>query len=81
MPNLPRFARRVAWPLLGAGILGLAGCVPPPAPGVALTGTPQAYASANCYAGFYQCVLPAAQQAGTPCACPGLGAPSYGVVR
>lgn len=73
---------RVAGPVLGLGMLALSGCTPPPAPGVAYAPGPgAAYASANCYAGVYQCVLPAAQQAGTPCACPGLGAPSYGVVR
>ena len=72
---------RLAAPVLGFGLL-VSACVPPPAPGVALVpGAPQAYASSYCYAGFYQCALPAAQPAGSPCACPGLGAPSYGTVR
>ena len=72
---------RVVFPVLGLGML-VSACVPPPAPGIAFVpGAPQSYASSNCYAGFYQCALPAAQQAGTPCACPGLGAPSYGTVR
>ena len=73
---------RVTGLLSGLGLLALSGCVPPPAPGVAYApGAGQAYAGVSCYAGFYQCALPAAQQVGTPCACPGLGAPSYGTVR
>ena len=39
-----------------------------------------AYGSA-CYAGAYQCQLRASLPIGSECACPGLGAPSYGVVR
>ena len=74
--------RRVAAGFACLGLLAVAGCVPAPAPGTVVgVGAPAAYASNNCFAGFYQCVLPASQQAGTPCACPGLGAPSYGVVR
>lgn len=73
--------RRIVFPVLGLGML-VSACVPPPAPGIVVApGAVQVYASNNCYAGFYQCVLPTAQQAGTPCACPGLGAPSYGTVR
>lgn len=72
---------RVVFPVLSLGML-VSACVPPPAPSVVLVpGAPQSYASASCYAGFYQCVLPVAQQPGSPCACPGLGAPSYGTVR
>ena len=66
----------------GLVLAAVAGCAPAPAPGTVVgVGPASAYASNNCFAGFYQCVLPAAQQSGTPCACPGLGAPSYGVVR
>ena len=36
---------------------------------------------ATCYAGVYVCRLPALQPAGSGCACPGIGAPSYGSVR
>ena len=36
---------------------------------------------ATCYAGVYACRLPALQPAGSGCACPGIGAPSYGWVR
>ena len=39
-----------------------------------------AYGS-TCQAGFYQCLLPAAGVIGSQCSCPGIGAPSYGVVR
>lgn len=66
---------------LAAGVFGaaalLGGCVapPPPLPPGAIV------LSQQCYAGFYQCVLPQPGQPGTPCACPGLGAPSYGVIR
>ncbi len=61
-----------------AGLLALAGCVaPPPSP----VYTPAGYAvmGSYCAAGAYQCA--ASGQVGTPCACPGLGAPSYGVIR
>lgn len=64
--------------LVGLGLLGLSGCVVPPQP-VAPPG--QVLLSQHCVAGFYQCVLPVAGQLGAPCACPGLGAPSYGVIR
>ena len=39
-----------------------------------------AYGS-GCYAGFYQCQLNVSLPIGSQCACPGFGAPSYGVVR
>lgn len=68
---------RVLRPVLALGVLVLGGCVaapPPLAPG-------EVYASQQCAAGFYTCVLPAPGPVGTPCSCPGLGAPSYGVIR
>ena len=48
----------------------------PAAPAPALI----AYGS-SCRAGFYQCLLPVAGPLGSQCSCPGLGGPSYGVVR
>ncbi len=51
---------------------------------------PQGYAPANaqqvayggrCYAGVYICDLAQGLPVGSQCSCPGLGAPSYGVVR
>ena len=55
---------------------------PPPYEPVAVAPAPAlvAYGS-SCQAGFYQCLLPAAGPIGSQCSCPGLGAPSYGVVR
>ena len=35
----------------------------------------------TCYAGVYVCTAPAQTHVGTGCSCPGLGAPSYGVVQ
>lgn len=46
---------------------------PPPVPFVA-------YGS-SCFAGVYQCQLRVSSLVGSECACPGIGAPSYGVVR
>lgn len=63
--------------VLAATLLALGGCVVAPvpiAPGSVML-------SQSCLAGFYQCVLPQPSQVGTPCSCPGLGAPSYGTVR
>ena len=34
-----------------------------------------------CAAGAYQCQLGQTGPIGSPCACPGIGAPSYGVIR
>lgn len=59
-------------------ILGLAGCVAPPPMAVA---TGQAYGSNQCYAGAYVCTVAVGGAPGAPCACPGLGAPSYGQLR
>ena len=53
---------------------------PGPYQPVAPVQTLVAYGS-SCQAGFYQCLLPAAGVIGSQCSCPGLGAPSYGVVR
>ena len=55
----------------------LAGCVDPPPP----VPPGSVVLSQHCSAGFYQCNLPQPGQVGTPCACPGLGAPSYGIIR
>ncbi len=64
--------------ILALGILGLATCAPPP-PLIIPVG--QTILSSACVAGFYQCQLAEAGPIGSPCACPGLGAPSYGVIR
>lgn len=47
---------------------------------VALVPSVMAY-GASCQAGFYQCLLPVAGPIGSQCTCPGLGGPSFGVVR
>ncbi|MGI4952283.1 MAG: hypothetical protein ACRYGM_10790 [Janthinobacterium lividum] len=60
-----------------SGLLLVSACVAPPPP----LPPGQAYYSQQCSAGFYQCVLSQAGPVGSPCACPGLGAPSYGVIR
>jgi hypothetical protein len=41
---------------------------------------PVAY-GAICHAGFYTCAAAPQSPVGTGCACPGIGAPSYGVVN
>ena len=80
---------------LGA-LLALGGCysnpdaigpVPyaPTRPVLGAAGTPQqgqvvGYMGTTCKAGFYICQVPPGP-VGTPCACPGLGAPSYGNIR
>jgi hypothetical protein len=82
---------RIVRPAVFAALLGLAGCVgeptaygPPPGYGppgyAARRGEPVAL-GATCSAGAYTCALPQARPLGTPCSCPGLGAPSYGNVR
>jgi len=56
----------------------LAGCMatpPGPSPGAA-----PGYGYI-CYAGPYQCRQPTQVPSGTPCSCPGLGAPSYGRIH
>jgi hypothetical protein len=47
-----------------------------PAPGA----TPVAYGG-TCYAGVYVCQAAQSMPVGSQCACPGLGAPSYGTVH
>ena len=65
--------------LLAATCLGIAaslgGCVgvAAPVPATGLSGT--------CYAGAYVCQMPGQAPVGTQCTCPGIGAPSYGVVQ
>ncbi len=77
MPAMPM--RRLIRPAAALiGLLMVSACVPPP-PAPLPAG--QAYYSQQCSAGFYQCVLSQAGPVGAPCACPGLGAPSYGVIR
>ena len=41
----------------------------------------QQYFATFCSAGVYQCPVPGNTPPGTSCACPGLGAASYGVAR
>jgi len=70
---------------LGATALALTlgGCVayvPGPATGIAVT-APASGQGTTCYAGAYVCTLSTPGQLGTTCACPGLGAPSYGVIN
>ena len=73
----------------GAALLTLAGCVAYPVPvpvGYPLGYAPEpsptvaGYASTTCAAGFYVCRVPPGPP-GRECSCPGLGAPSYGVIR
>ena len=57
----------------------------PTSPVLGASGTPAAgqvvgYAGTTCKAGFYICQVPAGP-VGSQCACPGLGAPSYGLIR
>lgn len=54
-------------PTLGTPVAG-------PAPAGAPYGT-------YCAAGNYQCQLAQSGPVGAPCACPGLGAPSYGLIH
>jgi hypothetical protein len=73
-------ARRLGLVCIGAAIAGLAACAPvpptvypPPTSGGAVPW------GSFCYAGAYTC--PASGPVGAQCACPGLGAPSYGAIR
>lgn len=70
-----------------ATLLAVAACAPVSPYGATL-GTPIAGAQpaaaaygTYCLAGAYQCQLGQAGAVGAPCACPGLGAPSYGIIR
>ena len=74
--SIRRFTRPA---LFAASLLGLAGCVGAPAPVNVPPGS--VVLSQQCFAGFYQCVLPQPGPIGTPCSCPGLGAPSFGSIR
>ncbi len=60
-------------PLAGPPVPIMESLTPPPVPLAA-------YGS-SCIAGFYQCQLRVSSLVGSECACPGIGAPSYGVVR
>lgn len=88
---------RLIRPLLALSVLlTLGGCytnpdaigpVPyaPVSPVLGSAGTPAAgqvvgYAGTTCKAGFYICQVPPGP-VGSQCACPGLGAPSYGLIR
>jgi len=58
---------------------------PPPAvPAPPVTAPPPTAAvpyGSTCFAGVYVCPLARPQPVGSDCSCPGLGAPSYGMVR
>ncbi len=71
--------KRLIGTCLGVGLLALGGCAQPPAPAAPLQ-VGGNYFSQRCNAGFYRCDLPVAAEIGSQCACPGLGAPSYGTV-
>ena len=51
---------------------------PAPAPEMSQAEVPF---GSTCYAGTYVCRAPAQSRVDSECSCPGLGAPSYGVVR
>ena len=65
------------WLVLGA--LPLAGCVTE-VPAQQSAGAAPGYGY-TCYAGVYVCRLPQQIASGTPCSCPGIGAPSFGTVH
>lgn len=48
--------------------------------GTAAAGQVVGYVGTTCKAGFYICQVPPGP-IGSQCACPGLGAPSYGLIR
>jgi len=50
------------------------------AAGTASAGQVVGYVGTTCKAGFYICQVPPGPL-GSQCACPGLGAPSYGTIR
>jgi hypothetical protein len=54
--------------------LALSGCG---APGGPVSATP----GSTCYAGAYVCPMPTPGRVGAECSCPGIGAPSYGVIN
>ncbi len=59
-----------------AGLAALGACVGAPE-AVSAQASPYGY---HCSAGFYRCRLAAQYPLGSQCTCPGIGAPSYGVV-
>ena len=92
MPNLARSLPASALLAVLAGCTGAPNLVVPPPVAYAPPVAPPLYEpeapapalvayGSSCRAGFYQCLLPVAGVIGTQCSCPGLGAPSYGVVR
>ncbi len=73
---IPSQPRRLVTAASLAALLCLAGCVGAPQ-AVSAQASPYGY---FCSAGFYRCRLAAQYPLGSQCTCPGLGAPSYGVV-
>ncbi len=91
------FELKAVRPMLALGaVLALGGCYSNPdaigpvpyapthpvlgAEGTAGAGQVVGYAGTTCKAGFYICQVPLGP-IGSECACPGLGAPSYGHIR
>ena len=68
----------------GLALAGLlAGCQSPlgaPPPTGALTAAPPGQGS-TCYAGVYVCTVPSYGPVGSSCVCPGIAAPSYGIIK
>lgn len=92
MHTLSRLAGTLAFPVLLAGCVGVAAPVEPAAayyapvpvvlqPGAAAQPLPASAYGATCAAGVYQCTLAVAGPIGGSCSCPGIGAPSYGVIH
>ena len=54
---------------------------PPPAAPAPQMSQADAPLGTTCYAGVYVCRAPAQAHVDSGCSCPGIGAPSYGVVR
>lgn len=78
LPRLPRLSHVIAAATLVLAA-SLTGCdAPPPQPVQPIAQGAVPYGS-YCSAGFYTC--PAQGPIGSPCACPGLGAPSYGSIH
>jgi hypothetical protein len=79
LPRRTRLGKTATLAGLALGALGLAGCEVAPPPG----GSPGAAPGYGytCYAGVYVCHTQTQLPVGSPCSCPGLGAPSYGRVQ
>ncbi len=75
----PRSGRIRAAAVL-ALLSALGGCVGVAAP-VAPPGAAGYGYGYTCYAGVYTCTLSAQGPVGSPCSCPGIGAPSYGTIH